>query len=126
MNMRWRRFGLLILNNTYLKALAAFDNQIPFYIAAPSSTIDWRINDGNTEIKIEERGEEEVKYVEGLFANKLVRVLISPEESPAANYAFDITPSRLITALVTDRGVCEASEAGILSLYPEEVGFNDE
>ena len=104
---------------TYLKALAASDNKIQFYVAIPSSTIDWNISDGKTEIPIEERGEEEVKYIQGLEDNQLKKVLIAPEQSPAANYGFDITPARLITGLITERGICEASEQGLLSLYPE-------
>lgn len=106
---------------TYLKALAAGDNRIPFYVAIPSSTIDWDISDGHSEIKIEERGEEEVKYIQGMVDNQLVKVLITPEESPAANYAFDVTPARLVSALITDRGICEASEFGILGLFPEKI-----
>jgi methylthioribose-1-phosphate isomerase len=105
---------------TYLKALAAGDNRIPFYVAIPSSTIDWQISDGRAEIKIEERGEDEVKYIQGLVDGKLTRVLITPEESPAANYGFDVTPARLISALITDRGICQASEFGILGLFPEK------
>ena len=105
---------------TYLKALAAGDNRIPFYVAIPTSTIDWEISDGKTEIKIEERSAEEVKYVEGLAEGQISKVLITPMESPAANYGFDITPSRLVTALITDRGICDASEYGILGLFPEK------
>ena len=104
---------------TYLKALAAIDNNVPFYVAFPSSTIDWRINDGINEIPIEERDEEEVKYIQGMDRGQLRKVLIAPKESPAANYGFDITPARLITGLITERGICEASEAGLLSLFPE-------
>ena len=106
---------------TYLKALAAGDNHIPFYVAIPTSTIDWEISDGKSEIKIEERSAEEVKYVQGLADGKLTKVLITPATSPAANYGFDITPARLVTALITDRGICEASEFGILGLFPEKV-----
>ena len=104
---------------TYLKALAAMDNSIPFYVAIPSSTIDWKIKDGKTEIKIEERGEEEVKYIQGMEDNQLKTILIAPEKSPAVNYAFDITPSHLITGLITERGICKPSENGLLSLFPE-------
>ncbi|MEE8437903.1 MAG: S-methyl-5-thioribose-1-phosphate isomerase, partial [Candidatus Neomarinimicrobiota bacterium] len=78
---------------TYLKALAARDNHLPFYVAIPSSTIDWNIRDGKTEIPIEERGEEEVKYIQGKLNDELIKVLIAPEQSPAANYGFDITPA---------------------------------
>ena len=106
---------------TYLKALAAADNHVPFYVAIPSSTIDWEISDGHSEIIIEERGQEEVKYIQGMVDNQLTKVLLTPEESPAANYGFDVTPSRLISAIITDRGICEASEFGILGLFPEKI-----
>ena len=106
---------------TYLKALAAGDNRIPFYVAIPSSTIDWEISDGQAEIKIEERSEDEVKYIQGLADGKLTKVLITPEESPAANYGFDVTPARLVSGLITDRGICDASEYGILGLFPEKI-----
>ncbi len=104
---------------TYLKALAARDNNIPFYVALPSSTFDWEIRDGVNEIVIEERDAEEVKYIEGLCDGELKKVLIMPEKSPAANYSFDVTPARLITGLITERGICKATEEGILNLYPE-------
>ena len=104
---------------TYLKALAAMDNDIPFYVALPSSTFDWEIRDGVNEIVIEERDAEEVKYIEGLCDGELKKVLIMPQESPAANYSFDVTPGRLITGLITERGICNASEESILNLYPE-------
>ena len=105
---------------TYLKALAAGDNRIPFYVAFPSSTIDWEISDGQAEIKIEERSEDEVKYIQGLADGKITKVLLTPEESPAANYGFDVTPARLVSGLITDRGICDASEYGILGLFPEK------
>jgi methylthioribose-1-phosphate isomerase len=105
---------------TYLKALAAADNNIPFYVAIPSPTIDWCIKDGTTEIPIEERGEEEVKYMDGMVNNQLTTVLVAPEKSPALNFGFDVTPSSLISGLITERGICDASEAGLLSLYPEK------
>jgi methylthioribose-1-phosphate isomerase len=105
---------------TYLKALAAHDNGVPFYVALPSSTIDWRVRDGVKEIPIEERGAEEVTHLTGATADGgLATIRITPEGSPAANYAFDVTPARLVTGLITERGVCEASEAGLLSLFPE-------
>ena len=105
---------------TYLKALAAKDNQIPFYVALPSTTLDMRINDGLKEIPIEERDQNEVKYVIGKSASgKIEPVLICPETTPAANYGFDVTPARLVTGLITERGICAASEDGILSLFPE-------
>ena len=104
---------------TYLKALAAHDNQIPFYVALPSSTFDWNITDGVKEIRIEERSADEVKYIEGWDGNKISKVLITPSHSPAANYGFDVTPARLITGLITERGICNANEDEILKLFPE-------
>lgn len=104
---------------TYLKALAAHDNHVPFYVALPSSTIDWSLRDGVQEIPIEQRSEREVKYMHGLAEHGLTEVLICPEASPAANYGFDVTPARLVTGLITERGRCEASEAGLLRLFPE-------
>ncbi len=104
---------------TYLKALAARDNNIPFYVALPSSTFDWDIRDGVKDIVIEQRNSDEVKYIEGLCGEEVKKVLIMPESSPAANYSFDVTPRRLITGLITERGICEADEESILSLYPE-------
>jgi methylthioribose-1-phosphate isomerase len=95
---------------TYLKALAARDNGVPFYVALPSSTIDWSLRDGR-EIPIEQRDPEEVTHLAG--------VRLTPEASPAANWAFDVTPARLVTALVTERGVCPASEEGLRRLFPE-------
>ncbi len=105
---------------TYLKALAAFDNGVPFYVALPSSTIDWQLRDGLHEIPIEQRGDDEVKYVQGLHEGRIKQVLIAPAGSPAANYGFDVTPARLVTGLITDRGICPASEEGLLQLYPEK------
>lgn len=105
---------------TYLKALAANDNNVPFYTAVPSSSVDWQINDGLKEIEIEERGAEEVKFADGLLNGKIENVLIAPQGSPAANYGFDVTPARLITALITERGICSASKQGLLELFPEK------
>ena len=105
---------------TYLKALAAKDNGVPFYVALPSSTFDWKIRDGVKEIPIERRDETEVKYIPGLHEGEIKSVLVTPQESPAANYAFDVTPARLVTGLITERGICEASEEGVLGLYPEK------
>ncbi len=104
---------------TYLKAAAAKDNSIPFYAALPSSTIDWEICDGVKEIPIEERGSEEVKYIAGMHNGELKTVLLTPEKSAAANYSFDVTPSRLVTAIITERGVMDANEEAIIGLYPE-------
>ena len=107
---------------TYLKALAAKDNNVPFYVALPSSTIDWSIKDGLKEIPIEQREEDEVVYMDGLCedTNQIKRVLVSPAASKAANYGFDVTPARLVTGLITERGICEASENGLLGLFPEK------
>jgi len=104
---------------TYLKALAAKDNDIPFYVALPSSSFDWSIRDGVTEIPIEERGSEEVSHADGLHAGAHVEVRVAPENSPAANYGFDVTPRQLVTGLITERGICEANEQSILDLFPE-------
>jgi len=104
---------------TYLKALAAHDNGVPFYVALPSSTFDWELRDGVRDIPIEQRDGAEVRLIEGLHDGELVSVLLTPAESPVANYAFDVTPSRLISGLITERGVCAASEEAVLALYPE-------
>ena len=88
---------------TYLKALAAADNNIPFYVALPSTTIDWSIRDGLKEIPIEERSQNEVKYIQGLHNDQLQKVLLTPADSPASNYGFDVTPARLVTALITEK-----------------------
>jgi methylthioribose-1-phosphate isomerase len=106
---------------TYLKALAAKDNRVPFYVALPSSSFDWEMRDGLKEIPIEERGSEEVKYADGLIDGRRSEVLITPENSPAANYAFDVTPRRLVTGLITERGICKANEKSVLALFPERV-----
>ncbi len=104
---------------TYLKALAAKDNGVPFYVALPSSSFDWKIRDGLAEIPIEERGAEEVKHADGWVDDRLLEVLVTPAGSPAANYAFDVTPRRLISGLITERGICQPNERSILSLFPE-------
>jgi methylthioribose-1-phosphate isomerase len=104
---------------TYLKALAARDNDIPFYTALPSSTIDWEIEDG-AKIPIERRDSREVTHVEGWAeSGERVAVRITPAASSAENYAFDVTPARLVTALITERGICQASRQGLLALFPE-------
>ncbi len=95
---------------TYLKALAAKDNDVPFYVAIPASTFDFDIIDGVKEIPIELRSEDEVKYIKGIDKNGDVReVLITPKDSPAINYGFDVTPARLVTGLITNKGICEAN-----------------
>ncbi len=104
---------------TYLKALAAHDNGVPFYVALPSTTIDWRIGDGR-EIPIEQRDARELTRMRGLTEDgRLETVRITPAGSPAANWAFDVTPSRYVTALVTERGSCAASAEGLAGLYPD-------
>jgi methylthioribose-1-phosphate isomerase len=105
---------------TYLKALAAFDNNIPFFVALPSSSFDWKISYGLNEIEIEERGEEEVKYVTGLHEGVLKKVLVTPADSPASNYGFDVTPARLISGLITERGSCMAREEDISKMFPDK------
>ncbi|MBX2877845.1 MAG: S-methyl-5-thioribose-1-phosphate isomerase [Saprospiraceae bacterium] len=104
---------------TYLKALAAHDNEVPFYVALPSSSIDWTIENGLRDIPIEERSGHEVKYIQGLDQDELKQVLLTPAESPALNYGFDVTPARLVTGLITERGICAASEDGLSGLFPE-------
>jgi methylthioribose-1-phosphate isomerase len=105
---------------TYLKALAAKDNGVPFYVALPSPTIDWTVDDGVREIPIEERSADEVDTIQGLGADgKVARVRISPAGSPAANPAFDVTPARLVTGLITERGVAAPSREGLKALFPE-------
>ena len=107
---------------TYLKALAARDNEVPFYVALPSPTIDWTVRDGVSEIPIEERSADEVHFVQGLGDDgKVSRVRISPKGSPAANPAFDVTPARLVTGLITERGIAKASPEGLKALFPERV-----
>jgi methylthioribose-1-phosphate isomerase len=105
---------------TYLKALAAVDNGIPFYVALPSSTFDWHLADGVRQIRIEERSPDEVHYVEGLAGRGIDRVRISPGETPAANFAFDVTPARLVTGFITERGICKATAGDIRRLFPEK------
>jgi methylthioribose-1-phosphate isomerase len=117
---------------TYLKAVAARDNGVPFYVAAPSSSIDWRMRDGLREIPIEERDADEVLAVSGASDGdgdsdtdagndtpRLARVRIAPAGSPALNPAFDVTPARLVTGIITERGICSASEEDLLARFPE-------
>jgi methylthioribose-1-phosphate isomerase len=105
---------------TYLKALAAADNGVPFHVAAPASTFDWTLTDGVAQIPIEERDGAEVTHITGALADGgQATVQVSAPGSPAANFAFDVTPARLIAGLITERGRCPASEAGLLGLYPD-------
>jgi methylthioribose-1-phosphate isomerase len=108
---------------TYLKALAACDNGVPFYVALPSSTIDWAMSDGVREVPIEERSGREVTHVRGRGADgTLHEVEIVAPGSAVSNPGFDVTPARLVTALITERGVTAASRAGLAQLYPEHAG----
>jgi methylthioribose-1-phosphate isomerase len=103
---------------TYLKALAARDNGVPFYVALPGSTIDWTIRDGLKEIPIEERSAREVTHLRGKTADgSPAEIQVTPDGSPACNYGFDVTPARLVTALITEKGVCAASEEGLKKLF---------
>ena len=105
---------------TYPKALAAHDNGVPFYVGLPHSTIDWTMEDGIRDIPIEERDGIEVTEISGRTrSGKVATVRLTPDGSAAANFAFDVTPARLVTALITERGICEASVKGLASLYPE-------
>lgn len=106
---------------TYLKALAARDNGVPFYVALPSSSFDFQLRDGVANILIEERDAAEVRFMTGKTGDgSLSSVQICPDATPARNWGFDVTPARLVTQLLSERGLCEASEAGILSLFPEQ------
>lgn len=105
---------------TYLKALAANDNKIPFYAALPSTTIDWTLNDGVKEIPIEQRDSKEVTFMEGLFEGKAYEFRIIPENINVANYGFDVTPARLVSGLITERGICKACKNDIFKLFPEK------
>jgi methylthioribose-1-phosphate isomerase len=105
---------------TYLKALAARDNSVPFWVALPSTTIDWTVSDGVAEIPIEQRDAVEVTDVTGQTADgTIATVRIAPVDSRAANPAFDVTPARLVTGLITERGRCAASDVGLAALFPE-------
>ena len=102
---------------TYLKALSAKDNNVPFYVALPSSTIDWSIKD-HKQIPIEERNSEELSYIEGVDENnEIKKVRIYPQKSKSLNLAFDVTPAKLVTGLITEKGICEASEKGLKGLF---------
>ena len=102
---------------TYLKALAAHDNKVPFYVALPSSTIDWKLKNFK-DIPIEERDPQELSHIEGLDGNnKVTKVLIYPKKSKAMNLAFDVTPAKYVTGLITEKGICEPSEEGLKKLF---------
>ncbi len=105
---------------TYLVALAAKDNAVPFYVALPSTTIDWALTDGVKQIPIEERSPREVTHIRGLLEDEIKEVLLTPAQTPAVNYAFDVTPRRLVTGLITERGVSPASREGLLALFSEK------
>jgi methylthioribose-1-phosphate isomerase len=111
---------------TYLKALAAKDNGVPFYVALPSPSFDWDIADGVAGIPIEERGGDEVATIAGLPVGAdpghetEIEVNLVAKGTPVANFAFDVTPARLVTGLITERGICPATEAGIRALFPEK------
>ena len=110
---------------TYLKALAAYDNGVPFYVALPSSTFDWETRNGVNDIPIEQRNGEEVSRMGGapdaeMSLEPEIEVTVVAKGSPVANYAFDVTPARLVTGLITERGVCPATESGIRALFPEK------
>lgn len=106
---------------TYLKALAAKDNGVPFYVALPSTTFDWQLRDGVNEIPIEQRSGDEISLVSGLTAaGRIETVRITPMDTATANYGFDVTPARLITGLITERGICGANEQEIRKMFPEK------
>ena len=108
---------------TYLKALAAHDNGVPFYVALPSPTIDWTVSDGGADIPIEDLGEREVTHVMGLNkAGELTEVQVTPDGTTGGNLAFDVTPNRLVSGLITERGICDASEAGLTAMFPDLAG----
>nr|WP_319511444.1 S-methyl-5-thioribose-1-phosphate isomerase [uncultured Draconibacterium sp.] len=106
---------------TYLKALAARDNNVPFYVALPSSTFDWEMHDGVKEIPIEQRTADEVAEIEGWHDEQIKSVCLIPEKSTVANYGFDVTPARLVSGLISERGICKADKESILKLYPEKI-----
>lgn len=107
---------------TYLKALAAQDNNVPFYVALPSPTIDWTVSDGVTEIPIEDRNAREITHIQGTDEHgNIAEVRVTPETTPAANPAFDVTPARLVTGLITERGIAPASAEGLAKLFPEHM-----
>jgi methylthioribose-1-phosphate isomerase len=110
---------------TYLKALAAHDNGVPFYVALPSPTIDFRVRNGIKEIPIEQRSGEEVSLMTGLTRDgRIETVEIAAQGTPVANYAFDVTPARLVTGLITERGVITANSHAIATAFPERAKIN--
>ena len=111
---------------TYLKALAAHDNGVPFYVALPSPTIDWTVDDGLSEIPIEERDDREVTHIQGADASgAIAEVRVTPSSTKAGNPAFDVTPARLVTGLITERGIASASRDGLSTLFPDKAGVAD-
>lgn len=108
---------------TYLKALAADDNNIPFYVALPSSTFDFTLTDGVKEIPIEQRSQRELTHIEGLLEDEVVEVGIVPENSKVANYGFDVTPAKFVTGLITERGICSADEESITEMFSDLIGL---
>ena len=112
---------------TYKTALAAQDNGIPFYVALPSSTFDWEIEDGIRDIPIEEREPSEVSSIQGWDEDRqnLCTIKLAPDTSPCRNYGFDVTPARLVSGLITERGICSADNAGIRALFSENFENND-
>ncbi len=107
---------------TYLKALAAHDNGVPFFVALPSPTIDWTVDDGVAEIPIEERNAHETTHIQGIGEDgDFAWIRVSPEDTPGGNPAFDVTPNRLVTGLITERGVCAATPEGLAGLFPDMV-----
>src|SRR5436309_1769365 len=110
---------------TYLKALAAKANDVSFYVALPSSSIDWKMRDGVKQIPIEQRADDEIKRAAGWIDGRHVEVHIAPEQSAAANLGFDVTPRHLVTGLITERGICEANETSILFLFPQHEPYPD-
>ncbi len=108
---------------TYLKALAAHDNGVPFYVALPSPTIDWTVSDGVADIPIEDRGEREITHITGRNeAGEITEVQVTPDDTRGGNPAFDVTPNRLVTGLITERGICDASEASLTAMFPDLAG----
>jgi methylthioribose-1-phosphate isomerase len=105
---------------TYLKALAAKESNVPFFVALPSSSIDWNISEGINEIPIEQRNSNEITYINGIINGKFENMLITGENFPAANFGFDVTPAKFVTGLITERGVCKAERKSILKLFPEK------